>query len=157
MLQSQWQTQIAHCACSQCCCRKKMAALLLQELDGSEIAKLPKTIHNKLERILSDQQYEIDSLKAQQEQFRVDSGKKLPGFVLASGAKVSCLAHHARMSLNGTTLKWINQLWTYQHIKPHIVECFKWLSMALENLDLHQRSKTEGNHQPRFDANASFS
>ncbi|XP_047443060.1 translocated promoter region b, nuclear basket protein [Mugil cephalus] len=50
-----------------------MAALLLQELDGSEISKLPKTIQNKLEKILSDQQYEIDSLKAQQEQFRVDS------------------------------------------------------------------------------------
>ncbi|XP_070764710.1 translocated promoter region b, nuclear basket protein [Enoplosus armatus] len=50
-----------------------MAALLLQELEGSEISKLPKTIQNKLERILSDQQYEIDSLKAQQEQFRVDS------------------------------------------------------------------------------------
>ncbi|XP_058493933.1 translocated promoter region b, nuclear basket protein isoform X1 [Solea solea] len=50
-----------------------MAALLLQELETSEIAKLPKTIQTKLERILSDQQYEIDSLKAQQEQFRVDS------------------------------------------------------------------------------------
>ncbi|XP_075944416.1 translocated promoter region b, nuclear basket protein isoform X3 [Anarhichas minor] len=50
-----------------------MAALLLQEFDGSEISKLPKTIQNKLERILSDQQYEIDCLKAQQEQFRVDS------------------------------------------------------------------------------------
>uniref|UniRef100_A0A3Q1FGC6 Nucleoprotein TPR n=1 Tax=Acanthochromis polyacanthus TaxID=80966 RepID=A0A3Q1FGC6_9TELE len=50
-----------------------MAALLLQELEGSEIAKLPKTLQNKLERILSDQQYEIDSLKAQQEQYRVDS------------------------------------------------------------------------------------
>ncbi|XP_039984449.1 translocated promoter region b, nuclear basket protein [Xiphias gladius] len=50
-----------------------MAALLLQEFDGSELSKLPKTIQNKLERILSDQQYEIDSLKAQQEQFRVDS------------------------------------------------------------------------------------
>uniref|UniRef100_A0A665W6N8 Nucleoprotein TPR n=1 Tax=Echeneis naucrates TaxID=173247 RepID=A0A665W6N8_ECHNA len=51
----------------------KMAALLLQELEGSELSKLPKTIQNKLEKILSDQQYEIDSLKAQQEQFRVDS------------------------------------------------------------------------------------
>uniref|UniRef100_A0AAQ5ZWS4 Nucleoprotein TPR n=2 Tax=Amphiprion ocellaris TaxID=80972 RepID=A0AAQ5ZWS4_AMPOC len=51
----------------------KMAALLLQELEGSEISKLPKTLQNKLERILSDQQYEIDSLKAHQEQYRVDS------------------------------------------------------------------------------------
>uniref|UniRef100_A0A8C4IRQ9 Nucleoprotein TPR n=1 Tax=Dicentrarchus labrax TaxID=13489 RepID=A0A8C4IRQ9_DICLA len=50
-----------------------MAALLLQELDSSEISKLPKPVQNKLERILSDQQYEIDCLKAQQEQFRVDS------------------------------------------------------------------------------------
>uniref|UniRef100_A0A4W6CZ31 Nucleoprotein TPR n=1 Tax=Lates calcarifer TaxID=8187 RepID=A0A4W6CZ31_LATCA len=50
-----------------------MAALLLQEFEASELSKLPKTVQNKLERILSDQQYEIDSLKAQQEQFRVDS------------------------------------------------------------------------------------
>ncbi|XP_041791081.1 translocated promoter region b, nuclear basket protein [Chelmon rostratus] len=50
-----------------------MAALLLQELEASELSKVPKTLQNKLERILSDQQYEIDSLKAQQEQFRVDS------------------------------------------------------------------------------------
>ncbi|XP_034557497.1 translocated promoter region b, nuclear basket protein isoform X3 [Notolabrus celidotus] len=50
-----------------------MAALLLQELEASEISKLPKTIQNKLERVLSDQQYVIDSLKAQQEQFRVDN------------------------------------------------------------------------------------
>uniref|UniRef100_A0A3Q0S4T6 Nucleoprotein TPR n=1 Tax=Amphilophus citrinellus TaxID=61819 RepID=A0A3Q0S4T6_AMPCI len=50
-----------------------MAALLQQELEGSELAKLPKTIQNKLEKTLSDLRYEIDSLKAQQEQFRVDS------------------------------------------------------------------------------------
>ncbi|XP_070816529.1 translocated promoter region b, nuclear basket protein isoform X2 [Chaetodon trifascialis] len=50
-----------------------MAALLLQELEATELSKLPKNIQNKLEKILSDQQYEIDSLKAQQEQFRVDS------------------------------------------------------------------------------------
>uniref|UniRef100_A0A3B4X1R9 Nucleoprotein TPR n=1 Tax=Seriola lalandi dorsalis TaxID=1841481 RepID=A0A3B4X1R9_SERLL len=50
-----------------------MAALLLQEFEGSDLSKLPKTIQNKLEKIFSDQQYEIDSLKAQQEQFRVDS------------------------------------------------------------------------------------
>uniref|UniRef100_A0A672ZES4 Nucleoprotein TPR n=1 Tax=Sphaeramia orbicularis TaxID=375764 RepID=A0A672ZES4_9TELE len=51
----------------------KMAALLLQEFEPSEISKLPKNLQNKIEKILSDQQYEIDSLKAQQEQFRVDS------------------------------------------------------------------------------------
>lgn len=54
-----------------------MAALLLQEFEGSELSKLPKTVQNKLEKLFSDQQYEIDSLKAQQEQFRVDSGKLL--------------------------------------------------------------------------------
>nr|XP_040040148.1 translocated promoter region b, nuclear basket protein [Gasterosteus aculeatus aculeatus] len=42
-----------------------MAALPLQELEGSEIAKL--------EKIISDQQYNIDCLKAQQERHRVDS------------------------------------------------------------------------------------
>ncbi|KAM4548847.1 translocated promoter region b, nuclear basket protein isoform 3-T3 [Odontesthes bonariensis] len=50
-----------------------MAALMLLELEASEISKIPKNIHNKLEKFLSDQQYKIDSLKAQQEQFRVDS------------------------------------------------------------------------------------
>lgn len=89
-----------------------MAALLLQELDGSEISKLPKTVQNKLERILSDQQYEIDSLKALQEQFRVDSGKILPGinviFANGSGAKLFCfnvVTHHAPTPVNGTKLK----------------------------------------------------
>uniref|UniRef100_A0A3B3ZID7 Nucleoprotein TPR n=1 Tax=Periophthalmus magnuspinnatus TaxID=409849 RepID=A0A3B3ZID7_9GOBI len=53
-----------------------MAALLQQELEPAEIAKLPKNIINKLEKILLDQQYEIDSLKAQQEQFRVDNLSK---------------------------------------------------------------------------------
>ncbi|CAJ1060960.1 translocated promoter region b%2C nuclear basket protein isoform X7 [Xyrichtys novacula] len=50
-----------------------MAALLLQEFEPAELARLPRALQNRLERILSDQQYEIDSLKAQQEQFRVDS------------------------------------------------------------------------------------
>uniref|UniRef100_A0A8C9ZWD0 Nucleoprotein TPR n=1 Tax=Sander lucioperca TaxID=283035 RepID=A0A8C9ZWD0_SANLU len=65
-----------------------MAALLLQELEGSEISKLPKTIQNKLEKIFSDQQYEIDYLKAQQEQFRVDSGMIFSGIMLPSDACV---------------------------------------------------------------------
>ncbi|XP_024134399.1 translocated promoter region b, nuclear basket protein isoform X3 [Oryzias melastigma] len=51
----------------------KMAALLLQELEASEISKLPKPVLNRIEKIISELQYEIDSLKAQQEQFRVDS------------------------------------------------------------------------------------
>ncbi|KAM4739914.1 translocated promoter region b, nuclear basket protein isoform 2-T2 [Anableps anableps] len=50
-----------------------MAALLLQELDSSEISKLPTTLQSKLEKLLLDRQYEIDSLKAHHEQFRVDS------------------------------------------------------------------------------------
>ncbi|XP_049576031.1 translocated promoter region b, nuclear basket protein isoform X2 [Syngnathus scovelli] len=50
-----------------------MAALMLQDLDGSELSKLSKGTLNKLEKILSDQCYEIDTLKAQREQFRVDS------------------------------------------------------------------------------------
>uniref|UniRef100_A0A8D3BGW3 Nucleoprotein TPR n=1 Tax=Scophthalmus maximus TaxID=52904 RepID=A0A8D3BGW3_SCOMX len=60
----------------------KMAALLLQEFEESEISKIPKPIQGKLERILSDQQNEIDSLKAQQEQFRVDSGKLVRSLVV---------------------------------------------------------------------------
>ncbi|XP_061681069.1 translocated promoter region b, nuclear basket protein isoform X3 [Syngnathoides biaculeatus] len=50
-----------------------MAALLLQDLDSSELSKLSKETLNKLEKVLSDQLSEIDTLKAQQEQFRVDS------------------------------------------------------------------------------------
>ncbi|KAK5623407.1 hypothetical protein CRENBAI_014854 [Crenichthys baileyi] len=50
-----------------------MAAVLLQGLDSSEISKLPTTLQSNLEKVLLDRQYEIDSLKAQHEQFRVDS------------------------------------------------------------------------------------
>ncbi|XP_057697331.1 translocated promoter region b, nuclear basket protein isoform X1 [Corythoichthys intestinalis] len=50
-----------------------MAALLLLGLDSSELSKLSKEAQNKLDKILSDQLYEIDTLKAQREQFRVDS------------------------------------------------------------------------------------
>ncbi|CAL1594449.1 unnamed protein product [Knipowitschia caucasica] len=50
-----------------------MAALLQQELDVGEISKLPKNIVNKVERLLEEQQYELDSLKAQHEQLRVDN------------------------------------------------------------------------------------
>lgn len=68
-----------------------MAALLLQELEGPDISKLPKTLQNKLERIFSDQQFEIDSLKSQHEQFRVDSGKVLSDILYANGCAVSAL------------------------------------------------------------------
>ncbi|XP_053710711.1 translocated promoter region b, nuclear basket protein isoform X2 [Synchiropus splendidus] len=50
-----------------------MAAALLLELEVSELSKLPKAVQNKLDKVLSDQQNEIDSLKSQHEQFRVDS------------------------------------------------------------------------------------
>lgn len=69
-----------------------MAALLQQVLEGPELSKLSKTAQNKLERILSDQQYEIDALKAQQEQFRVDSGKAL--LLIYKSQKCFCCAHH---------------------------------------------------------------
>lgn len=74
-----------------------MAALLQQELEASELAKLPKTIQSKLEKIVSDLRYEIDSLKAQHEQFRVDSGKLFPVILIASCAKVFGFAYSACM------------------------------------------------------------
>lgn len=69
-------SHIANCACPVVVVGK-MAALLQQELEASELSKLPKTVLNKIEKIISDQQFEIDSLKAQQEQFRVDNGNSL--------------------------------------------------------------------------------
>lgn len=66
----------------------KMAALLLQELEASEISKLPKPVLNRIEKIISELQYEIDSLKAQQEQFRVDSGECLGCTLLACYVKM---------------------------------------------------------------------
>ncbi|XP_067310032.1 nucleoprotein TPR isoform X2 [Pseudorasbora parva] len=49
-----------------------MAALLQQALERSEINKLPKAIQNKLEKVLSEQQTEIDSLKSQHERYKAD-------------------------------------------------------------------------------------
>lgn len=55
-----------------------MAASLLHELvNDSEISNLSPAFQNKLEGILVGLQCKIDSLKAQHEQFRVDSGKIL--------------------------------------------------------------------------------
>ncbi|KAK6308858.1 hypothetical protein J4Q44_G00203210 [Coregonus suidteri] len=54
-----------------------MSAVLPQALDRAEITKLPKAVQNKLEKLLSDLQYEIDFLKAHHEQFRVDSEQQL--------------------------------------------------------------------------------
>ncbi len=52
-----------------------MAAVLQQILELSEISKLPKTVLTKLEKYIFEQQCEVDCLKAQQEQYRVDNGK----------------------------------------------------------------------------------
>uniref|UniRef100_A0A7N6F6B8 Nucleoprotein TPR n=1 Tax=Anabas testudineus TaxID=64144 RepID=A0A7N6F6B8_ANATE len=81
-----------------------MAALLLQEFEGSELTKIPETLQTKLEKIFADQQNKIDSLKAQQEQFRVDSGKLLCGILLARGAKVFGFAQHAGMLVSEAQL-----------------------------------------------------
>uniref|UniRef100_A0A8C2HDE9 Nucleoprotein TPR n=1 Tax=Cyprinus carpio TaxID=7962 RepID=A0A8C2HDE9_CYPCA len=55
-----------------------MAALLQQTLERTEINKLPKAIQNKLEKVLSEQQTEIDSLKSQHERYKADCGDKPP-------------------------------------------------------------------------------
>ncbi|XP_043074929.1 LOW QUALITY PROTEIN: translocated promoter region b, nuclear basket protein [Puntigrus tetrazona] len=50
-----------------------MAAVLQQILERSEISKLPKTVLTKLEKYITEQQCEVDCLKAHQEQYRVDN------------------------------------------------------------------------------------
>ncbi|TRZ02408.1 hypothetical protein DNTS_034464 [Danionella cerebrum] len=50
-----------------------MAAVLQQILERTEISKLQKSVLTKLEKYISEQLCEVDSLKAQQEQYRVDS------------------------------------------------------------------------------------
>ncbi|KAG8436525.1 hypothetical protein GDO86_007580 [Hymenochirus boettgeri] len=49
-----------------------MAVVLHQVLEKSELAKLPKAIQTKLERFISDQQCEIEAMKARHEKYRVD-------------------------------------------------------------------------------------
>nr|AXF79603.1 TPR [Xenopus laevis] len=49
-----------------------MAAVLLQVLERAELAKLPKAAQTKLERYFSEQQAEMESMKARHEKFRVD-------------------------------------------------------------------------------------
>ncbi|XP_066517838.1 nucleoprotein TPR [Hoplias malabaricus] len=49
-----------------------MAALLQQNLERAEINKLPKTVQNKLEKLLSEQQNEVESLRANHEKYRTD-------------------------------------------------------------------------------------
>ncbi|XP_051556343.1 nucleoprotein TPR-like isoform X2 [Myxocyprinus asiaticus] len=53
-------------------CVGEMAALLQQALERAEINKLPKALQNKLEKVLSDQQTEIDSLKSHHEKHKAD-------------------------------------------------------------------------------------
>ncbi|KAG2461802.1 TPR protein, partial [Polypterus senegalus] len=50
----------------------KMAAVLQQILERTELNKLPKPVQNKLEKFLGDQQVEIDALKSRHERFKVD-------------------------------------------------------------------------------------
>ncbi|XP_053460360.1 nucleoprotein TPR isoform X3 [Nycticebus coucang] len=50
-----------------------MAAVLQQVLERSELNKLPKSVQNKLEKFLADQQSEIDGLKGRHEKFKVES------------------------------------------------------------------------------------
>lgn len=52
-----------------------MAAVLQQVLERAELNKLPKSVQNKLEKFLADQQSEIDGLKGRHEKFKVESGK----------------------------------------------------------------------------------
>lgn len=52
-----------------------MAAVLLQVLERTELNKLPKAAQNKLEKFLTDQKNEIESLKTQHERFKADCGK----------------------------------------------------------------------------------
>ncbi|KAL7849266.1 hypothetical protein SRHO_G00208890 [Serrasalmus rhombeus] len=49
-----------------------MAALLQQALERTEINKLPKAAQNRLEKLLSDQQTELDSLRAAHERYKTD-------------------------------------------------------------------------------------
>lgn len=46
-----------------------------QVLERTELNKLPKSVQNKLEKFLADQQSEIDGLKGRHEKFKVESGK----------------------------------------------------------------------------------
>lgn len=52
-----------------------MAAVLQQVLERAELNKLPKSVQNKLEKFLADQQSEIDGLKGRHEKFKVESGE----------------------------------------------------------------------------------
>ena len=63
-----------------------------QVLERSELNKLPKSIQNKLEKFLADQQSEIDGLKGRHEKFKVESGEYDPLPALSSGPDSSAVA-----------------------------------------------------------------
>ncbi|XP_056597198.1 nucleoprotein TPR [Triplophysa dalaica] len=53
-------------------CAGDMAALLQQALERNEISKLPKAVQNKLEKVLGDQQTEVDSINSHHEKYKAD-------------------------------------------------------------------------------------
>lgn len=56
-------------------CAGDMAALLQQALERNEISKLPKAVQNKLEKVLGDQQTEVDSINSHHEKYKADCGR----------------------------------------------------------------------------------
>lgn len=81
-----------------------MAAVLQQVLERTELNKLPKSVQNKLEKFLADQQSEIDGLKGRHEKFKVESGKCDALRALVSGRDPSdgwspplASSHHPRL------------------------------------------------------------
>lgn len=74
-----------------------MAAVLQQVLERAELNKLPKSVQNKLEKFLADQQSEIDGLKGRHEKFKVESGKcdALPALISTAMAGLPLQARTA--------------------------------------------------------------
>lgn len=54
-----------------------MATALQQALERTEISKIPKAVQNKLEKILTDKQAELESIRIDHERFKTDSGEEL--------------------------------------------------------------------------------
>lgn len=46
-----------------------------QALERAEISKLPKALQNRLEKILSDQQTELETLRTNHERYKTDCGE----------------------------------------------------------------------------------
>lgn len=51
------------------------AAVLQQLLDRAEFAKIPKNVVSKLEKLISDKDVDVDTVKAKYERLKVDSGR----------------------------------------------------------------------------------